>query len=99
MNVFSGLKPQAIISFAFWNAKVLHCSSLRDGLKRNFSSSARSARRVSQLATTKPAGPRWTGCQEGHACGPAAADSPVSWITNGQSNTSWSHWVKMKGIM
>lgn len=39
MNVFSRLKPHAMMSLAFWYANALHCSSFRSGLKRNFSSS------------------------------------------------------------
>lgn len=45
MKVFSGLKPQAIMSLAFAYAKVLHCSSLSDGLNKNFSSSRTSSKR------------------------------------------------------
>lgn len=59
MNVFSGLKPHAIMSLAFWNANVLHCSSLRDGLNRNFSSSVdgRTGRHRTIQNTSQPARP------------------------------------------
>ncbi len=39
MNVFSSLKPHAMMSRAFLKAKSLTCSILRLALKRNFSSS------------------------------------------------------------
>ena len=40
MKVFSGLNPNEMMSLAFLKANSLHCSSLRSGLNRNFSSSA-----------------------------------------------------------
>jgi hypothetical protein len=56
MNVFSFLNPQAMMSFAFWYANLLHCSSLSAGLKRNFSSSARGFQSVSYLGAERGEG-------------------------------------------